>query len=102
MAEKNIWGNADVMIVGQAHALQWFREKESCPGTFHIVSGAGAKTKNFVTKNNLNESYWQQDEILGFFYVEIQEDEFRGTAYAVDPVSGEHKVAYTRSMNRNK
>jgi hypothetical protein len=66
------------------------------------VSGAGAKTKNFVTKSNLNESYWQQDEILGFFYIEIQGDEFRGTAYTVDPVSGEYKASYTRTMNRNK
>ncbi len=102
MTEENICGNADAMIVGHTHALQWLKEKESCPGTFHIVSGAGAKTKNFVTKNNLNDSYWQQDEILGFFYVEIQGDEFRGTAYTVDPVSGEHQVAYTRTMQRNK
>jgi len=102
MTEENICGNADVMIVGHTHALQWLKEKESCPGTFHIVSGAGAKTKNFVTKNNLNESYWQQDEILGFFYIEIQGDEFRGTAYTVDPVSGEHQAAYTRTMHRNK
>lgn len=102
MTEENICGNADAMIVGHTHALQWLKEKESCPGTFHIVSGAGAKTKNFVTKINLNESYWQQDEILGFFYIEIQGDEFRGTAYTVDPVSGEHKAAYTRTMLRNK
>ena len=63
------------MIVSHAHALQWLKEKESCPAAFHIVSGAGAKTKNFVTKINFNESYWQQDE-------------FRGTAY-------------TRTMLRN-
>lgn len=102
MTEKNVCGNADAMIVGHTHALQWIKEKESCPGTFHIVSGAGGKTKKFLTGNKLNEVYWQQDEILGFFHIEIQGDEFRGTAYTVDPVSGEHKVAYSRTMQRNK
>jgi tartrate-resistant acid phosphatase type 5 len=55
--------------------------------------GVGAKTKNLVTKNNFYESYWQQYETLGFFYVKIQGYEFCGTAYTVDPVSGEHKAA---------
>ena len=102
MTEENVCGNADAMIMGHTHALQWIKEKESCPGTFHIISGAGAKTKDFLTGNNLNEVYWQQDDILGFFHIEIQGDEFRGTAYTVDPVSGEHKAAYTRTMLRNK
>lgn len=102
MVEKNVCGNADAMIVGHTHALQWLKEKDSCPGTFHIISGAGAKTKNFVTKTELNEYYWQEDEILGFFHIEIQGDQFHGTAYTVDPVSGEYRAAYTRTMQRQK
>lgn len=100
MVEKNICGNADVMIVGHTHALQWLKETESCPGTFHIISGAGAKTKNFLTNNDLNDAYWQQDDILGFFYIEIQGDEFHATAYTVDPVSGQSAAAYSRTMQR--
>lgn len=101
MLEANVCGNADVIISGHVHALQWLKEKESCPGTFHIVSGAGAKSRNFLNENR-NPVHWQQDDILGFFYVELQGDEFRGTAYTVDPASGQHTAAYTRTMQRKK
>jgi len=100
MIEKNVCGNADVLIVGHTHALQWLKEKEGCPDTAHIVSGAGAKTKNFLTKNKLNEFYWQQDEILGFFYIEVKGDQLTGTAYTVDPTSGAHQAAFTKTLQR--
>lgn len=101
MINSNVCGNADVIFTGHDHDLQWLKETSTCPGTFHILTGAGAKTRGFGDANR-NAVYWQQDNILGFFYVELQGDEFRGTAYTVDPVSGEYKAAYSRTMQRNK
>ena len=101
MVNQNVCGNADVIFTGHDHDLQWLKETESCPGTFHILTGAGAKTRGFGDANR-NAVYWQQDNILGFFFVELQGDEFRGTAYTVDPVSGEYKEAYSRTMQRQK
>jgi len=100
MVEQHVCGNADFLIVGHTHALQWLKQVDSCPGTGHIVSGAGAKTKNFLTKTELNDYHWQQDDILGFFYIEIQGDELRGTAYTVNPDSGAFQPAYQRTVQR--
>lgn len=101
MVEENVCGNADVVFTGHDHDLQWLKETDSCPGTFHILTGAGAKTRGFGDDDR-NAVYWQQDNILGFFYVEIQGDEFRGTAYTVNATSGEYTAAYSRTMQRNK
>lgn len=101
MIEDNVCGNADVIFTGHDHDLQFLKEKDSCPGTFHILTGAGAKARSFGNDDR-NAVYWQQDNTLGFFYVELQGDEFRATAYTVDSTSGQHTAAYSRTMQRNK
>lgn len=101
MMEQNVCGNADVVFTGHDHDLQWLKATESCPDTFHILTGAGAKTRAFGNANR-NATYWQQDNVLGFFYVELQGDEFRGTAYTVDATSGEVTEAFSKTMQRSK
>lgn len=89
----------DVMIAGHDHELQWLKPTEKCGKTVHIVSGAGAKTRE-LTDRNRNAAYWQADGVLGFFYIEIEGDELRGTAYTVDKVSGEYQVAFEQTLQR--
>ena len=64
-----------------------------------LVSGAGAKTRSFSNPDR-NQSYWQADETLGFFYIEIEGDEFRGTAYQLN-AEGEYSIAHQQTILRN-
>ena len=72
---------------------------ERCGKTFHIVSGAGGKTRSLKNPNK-NAAYWQTEDTLGFFYIEIAGDEFRGTAYTVDADSGEHRAEFEHTLTR--
>ncbi len=96
--KDNVCDRVDVMIAGHDHELQWLKPTESCGKTFHIVSGAGAKTRDL--KGTKNPHYWQKDGVLGFFYIEIEGDEFRGTAYTVNKVSGEYEAAFSKTLTR--
>lgn len=97
--KDNVCDRVDVMIAGHDHELQWLKPTDSCGKTMHIVSGAGAKMRDL--KGTKNDAYWQQDGVLGFFYIEIEGDEFRGTAYTVDSVSGQHQAAFSQTITRN-
>lgn len=98
--EKHVCDRADVIIAGHDHDLQWLRPVQNCGKTFHIVSGAGAKTRGF-TNPDRNKSYWQADETLGFFYIEIEGNEFRGTAYTVDAGTGVFRAAHQQTLQKN-
>ncbi|UTW47413.1 metallophosphoesterase [Bacterioplanoides sp. SCSIO 12839] len=97
--KDNVCNQVDVMIAGHDHELQWLKPTDSCGKTFHMVSGAGGKTRD-LTNRDRNEAYWQEDGVLGFFYIEIEGDEFRGTAYTVDKVSGEYQAAFSQTLTR--
>lgn len=99
MLKDNVCDKVDVIIAGHDHDLQLLKPVDSCGKTFHIVSGAGGKARDFGDENR-NESYWQQDNSLGFFYIEIEGDEFRSTAYTVHDVSGEHTAAFSKTFQR--
>lgn len=97
--EQEVCNRVDVIIAGHDHDMQWLRPVQPCGKTFHIVSGAGAKTRSFSNPDR-NQSYWQADETLGFFYIEIEGDEFRGTAYQVNG-EGQAVVAHQQTLIRN-
>jgi tartrate-resistant acid phosphatase type 5 len=96
--EEDVCDRVDVIITGHDHDLQWLRPVESCGKAFHMVSGAGAKTRSF-TDIDRNPSYFQADETLGFFYIEIEGDEFRGTAYVLN-TDGKYSIAHQQTIIR--
>jgi tartrate-resistant acid phosphatase type 5 len=96
--EEEVCDRVDVIITGHDHDLQWLRPVESCGKAFHMVSGAGAKTRSFSDIDR-NPSYFQADETLGFFYIEIEGDEFRGTAYVLN-TDGEYSIAHQQTIIR--
>ncbi len=98
--EQEVCNRVDVIIAGHDHDMQWLRPVLPCGKTFHMVSGAGAKSRSFSNPDR-NQSYWQADETLGFFYVEIEGDEFRGTAYQLN-AAGEYFIAHQQTIVRNK
>ncbi len=78
--------------------MQWLAPVTSCGNTFHIVSGAGAKARRFGNpKRNL--TYWQGDEVLGFFYIQIVGDEFRGSAYQLNE-NGDYRLTHQQTIIR--
>lgn len=99
MIKDHVCNKADVIIAGHDHEMQWLQPVDKCGKTFHIVSGAGGKSREFKDAER-NAAYWQQDKTLGFFYIEISGDEFRGTAYTVDSVSGEVTRAFDKTLTR--
>jgi hypothetical protein len=99
MLKNHVCDRVDVMIAGHDHDLQWLKPVDKCGKTFHIISGAGGKMRELKKPNN-NPAYWQADNTLGFFYIEIEGDEFRGTAYTVDPSSGEVNAAFNQTLTR--
>lgn len=99
MVKDNVCDKVDMIIAGHDHDLQLLKPVDSCGKTVHMVSGAGGKSRDFGNPNR-NESYWQEDNTLGFFYIEIEGDELRTTAYTVDSVSGEHTAAYNKVLQR--
>jgi hypothetical protein len=106
LIEKTVCDQVDVIITDHDHDIQWLRPVEACGKTVQVVLGAGAKTRSF-TDIDRNPSYFQADETLDFFYIEIEGDESRGTAYLLN-TDGEYSIAHqqkrfsvlTRSMSR--
>jgi tartrate-resistant acid phosphatase type 5 len=96
--EESVCNRVDVIITGHDHDMQWLRPVQSCGKTFHMVSGAGAKTRSFSDIDR-NPSYFQADETLGFFYIEIEGDEFRDTAYVLN-TEGEYSIAHQQTIIR--
>jgi tartrate-resistant acid phosphatase type 5 len=96
--EEEVCNRVDVIITGHDHDMQWLQPVESCGKTFHMVSGAGAKTRSFSDMDR-NPSYFQADETLGFFYIEIEGAEFRGTAYVLNN-DGEYSIAHQQTIIR--
>ena len=99
MIRDHVCNKADVIIAGHDHDLQWLEPVDQCGKTFHIVSGAGAKSRELKDEER-NEAYWQQGDSLGFFYIEISGDEFHGTVYTVDKISGEYNAAFSKTLSR--
>lgn len=74
---------ADIFFQGHDHELQWLKPVEGCGKTQFVVSGAGEFPRPFADPER-NETYWQQDETLGFFWFRLEENQLIGAAYILD------------------
>jgi len=96
--EKNVCDSVDLLITGHDHDLQYLKPIERCGKTAFIVSGGGAKTRSF-TNPDRNDTYWQQDDTKGFFWIELQEGQMRIQAWTVDS-QGEYTKAFETAVNK--
>lgn len=69
--EDQICGNVDLYLAGHDHNLQW--QQPTC-GTEMIVSGAGAKTTEFVNRDGNPTPRYASDADEGFFWIELADD----------------------------
>lgn len=96
---RHVCDRADLMLSGHDHELQWLHANKNCGKTQHIVSGAGAKTRQ-LKDTKRNKAYWQKGGVLGFFHITIHGDRLQGTVYTVDKVSGEYTEAFLKTIIR--
>ena len=97
--EENMCDNMDLYLSGHDHDLQWLHATEACGKTEFIVSGAAAKTRSFADPER-NEAFYQLDDTLGFFWIEVSWSELSATVYQVDKESGESRILYERTKSQ--
>lgn len=97
--QENVCNRVDVIIAGHDHDMQWLKPTESCGRTHFILSGAGGKTRAFGNAER-NEVYWQADNTLGFFWVEIKGNEFHAKAFTVNSDTGDYVKAFEQTLNK--
>lgn len=68
--DTHVCGTVDVYFCGHDHNRQWINEPTACGGTELIVSGAGAKVKEFSDPPP-NEVYFADAVTEGFMYVVV-------------------------------
>ncbi len=73
--EAAVCGKVDLFLCGHDHNLQWLAD--TCGGTELIVSGAAGKSSSLEGEN---EALFE-DDVLGFFWVEVSADELTGVFY---------------------
>ena len=79
--ETHVIGTVDMYLCGHDHNRQWL---SSTQGTELIVSGAAAKTTDL--KGRGNTTFFEDDTVEGFFWVEITEYALTGRFYNVNGV----------------
>ncbi|MCP4869488.1 MAG: hypothetical protein GY898_12305 [Proteobacteria bacterium] len=67
--EERLCGNLDLYLCGHDHDRQWL--EPTCEGTQFIVSGAGAKLRDFRGDQPM---HWGDDQDEGFLWIEIDDD----------------------------
>ncbi len=72
-----VCGDVDVYLAGHDHNRQWLNEPTACGGTELVVSGAGAKVKDFDSDLR-NATHFADATMEGFFHVSIDGDTFIG------------------------
>lgn len=90
---RGVCGKVDVYFSGHDHDLQWLKAKKECGRTEFIVSGAGANTRPL--RDDHNAAWFAKGDTLGFFWIEIQEDEMRATVY-----DGDGRELFSRSLKK--
>ena len=73
--DQRMCGQIDVYFSGHDHNRQWIPAPSDCQ-TELIVSGAAAKTKGF--RHDGNTTLFQDAELEGFMWVEIEDNTFTG------------------------
>ena len=75
--DQHVCGTLDVYFCGHDHNRQWLNAPQALCGTELIVSGAGAKVKDFRDGQG-TPAYFQDADTEGFMYVVIEGDTFTG------------------------
>ena len=78
--ESHVCDRADLYLAGHDHDLQWLAPHESCGATELIVSGAGAKARELQDPAR-NPVHYQRGDTLGFWWLELRENEMTAAAY---------------------
>jgi hypothetical protein len=92
MVEELVCGQADLLVTGHDHSLQWLKADSAC-GTKpqFIITGASAKTNESGREKNPAE--WEAYNTLGFFWLEATKEKLRVLSFTVD-ASGKWKLAH--------
>jgi len=75
--DDSFCGKVDFYFCGHDHNRQWLESK--C-GVELVVSGAAAKTTDFEHRDD-NPVFWEDDQLPGFMWVEIDGDTLTGIFY---------------------
>jgi tartrate-resistant acid phosphatase type 5 len=67
--ESTVCGAADLYLCGHDHDREWL--EQTCDGTQFIVTGAGAKLRDF---DDAQPTHWADDQTEGFTWFEIDDD----------------------------
>lgn len=95
----------DIFFQGHDHDLEWIKPVESCGKTHFIVSGAAEGPRPFGNPTR-NDTYWQVDNTLGFFWFELSETQMRGAGFTLDadmklPLEdGQPKPAFEQTLSK--
>ena len=92
--DEVVCGTVDIYFAGHDHNRQWLNEPDALCGTELIVSGAGAKLKDFEDRGN--DVHWQDDTREGFLYVVIEGEALHGQFIDKDGV-----VDFERSLDKS-
>ncbi|MBN94584.1 MAG: hypothetical protein CL928_11005 [Deltaproteobacteria bacterium] len=65
--DEHLCGRVDLYLCGHDHHREWL--EETCQGTQFMVSGAGAKLRDFV---NDQDVHWGDDTTEGFAWFEVE------------------------------
>jgi len=74
--ESKLCGKVDLYLSGHDHDREWF--EADCEGTQFIVSGAGAKLRDF---DEAQPTVYADDQTAGFFWFEINDRDLRVQAW---------------------
>lgn len=94
----------DLFIAGHDHDLEWLKPVSSCGTTHFIVSGAAEGPRPFNPASAGNATFWQLDDTLGFFWIELRQDQMTIAAFTLGDdlklppgVDGEPAPAFEQS-----
>ena len=90
----------DLHLQGHDHDLEWIKPQPQCGDTHFIVSGAADSPRNFGDAER-NEVFYQQDQVLGFFWFEVTQGSLLGAVYQLDG-DGRPQVAFEKTSIRGR
>ena len=97
--EQHVCGKVDVFFAGHDHELQVLKSVPECGNTYFVISGAGAKSRDFADRNR-NQVWYQQDNRTGFVMAEIAGNTMTISVYLVDGTTGEYENSFVKSFPR--
>ena len=73
LVQSNLCDNVHLFLSGHDHTLQFLEANERCGRTLFVVSGAAGKREGLKNEER-NPAYWQAENTLGFFWVQLTDD----------------------------